>query len=710
MIRVERSPEPDDLQIEALDVERAWTAQYFLSTPSSRLQQTFEFSLLFLNRVILPALRNQFRNKCAFCESHLSASRGEVDHYRPKSQALGASGDESPDHYWWLAYEWSNLYLVCEECNRLKGNRFPVGAQRVVPETYEFDELDREEPLLLDPCRDEVEQHLGYTPAGMMLGLTDRGRATIDILGLNRIALVEQRSQALQAGLKSLPRQMGEEDAAWLVADDQEYAGILRYFMSRLLAEDSSGAIQKPPTKKSLVVDETAVQDQTSHMETVDVYSITDESAPGKASYYAKTRYIERIQIRNFKIIDALDLIISPNSGAGAPWLMLLGENGAGKSTLLQALALTLLTERDREQLIRDEHLDARNYLRHGASDGHIRIQLTGDHKPLEIRFSMKSASFESLSDSKVLSLAYGATRLPPRAEHPANPATPFSKAGNLFNPFRPLIDSGRWLSSLPETQFQQVASGLRKVILLDEDEMLEVKRGVAEPGVVIRVQGHETSIRELSDGYQSVFGLVADIMSVMLHRWGSLESAEGIVLIDELGAHLHPQWKLRIVELLRAQLPRVQIVATTHDPLCLWGLGKGEIAVLSAGYDGDFEIATSGLPDASAMSVQDLLTSTFFGLRSTVSPDVSDRIDRYYRLLTVADPNPEQEVEMANTRKLLASSGFLGNSSREKLLYQSLDRVIADRQAEIAATPEEVKDAAAALSAELWNELEASP
>lgn len=50
----------------------------------------------------------------------------EVQHFRPKIKAMGLDGVVSNTHYWWLAYEWSNMYLSCQLCKSLKATRFPI--------------------------------------------------------------------------------------------------------------------------------------------------------------------------------------------------------------------------------------------------------------------------------------------------------------------------------------------------------------------------------------------------------------------------------------------------------------------------------------------------------------------------------------------------------------------------------------------------------
>jgi hypothetical protein len=62
-----------------------------------------------------------FWGKCAYCESKLSNGLGETDHFRPTASAVRLRKDFSPDHYWWLAYEWDNLLSACEMCSRTKG-------------------------------------------------------------------------------------------------------------------------------------------------------------------------------------------------------------------------------------------------------------------------------------------------------------------------------------------------------------------------------------------------------------------------------------------------------------------------------------------------------------------------------------------------------------------------------------------------------------
>ena len=65
-------------------------------------------------------LLDLFHQKCAYCESRIGPENlFDVEHHRPKLGALNLDGKVAPDHYWWLASEWTNLFpitsLICAD-------------------------------------------------------------------------------------------------------------------------------------------------------------------------------------------------------------------------------------------------------------------------------------------------------------------------------------------------------------------------------------------------------------------------------------------------------------------------------------------------------------------------------------------------------------------------------------------------------------------
>jgi uncharacterized protein (TIGR02646 family) len=138
-------------------------------------------------------------SKCCFCESKIGAD-GDVEHYRPKAGWRQAAGDPlvTPGYYW-LAYDWDNLFLCCPACNqRFKGNLFPL-LDPAARATMHADDIAREEPLFLHPAERDPEEYIGFR-AEVPYPIDDNphGQATIDALGLAREILNERRRDRLK--------------------------------------------------------------------------------------------------------------------------------------------------------------------------------------------------------------------------------------------------------------------------------------------------------------------------------------------------------------------------------------------------------------------------------------------------------------------------------------------------------------------------------
>ncbi|HYR30267.1 MAG TPA: AAA family ATPase, partial [Thermoanaerobaculia bacterium] len=159
-----------------------------------------------------------------------------------------------------------------------------------------------------------------------------------------------------------------------------------------------------------------------------------------------------------------------------------------------------------------------------------------------------------------------------------------------------------------------------------------------------------------------------------------------------------------QIVGALRRALPAMQFLATTHDPLCLRGLGNGEVAVLRRADDGQV-ISVTGLPSPADFRVDQLLTSDFFGLNSTVDPDVEAIFDEYYALLALKAPTPEQEARLTELRKELDGRRHLGTTLRENLMYEAVDRLVAQHRVAPTVPLAELQQQAVLEVAKIWNE-----
>jgi hypothetical protein len=186
-------------------------------------------------------LEGLFRGKCAYCESaYATTAPVDIEHFRPKGAVEG-----EPDHpgYWWLAASWSNLLPSCIDCNRRRKQRtppdsaslvalrafmdvgkgtvalagkkdcFPIAGMRAKTEACS---LADEQPLLINPCEDKPEEHLTFQVGGEhpiaivrpAVVASDnvaaspvssrKGAVSIQIYGLNRLALVQERTKLLR--------------------------------------------------------------------------------------------------------------------------------------------------------------------------------------------------------------------------------------------------------------------------------------------------------------------------------------------------------------------------------------------------------------------------------------------------------------------------------------------------------------------------------
>ena len=84
---------------------------------------------------------------------------------------------------------------------------------------------------------------------------------------------------------------------------------------------------------------------------------------------------------------------------------------------------------------------------------------------------------------------------------------------------------------------------------------------------------GAGLNVAQLSQGEKSLMALIGDIarrLAVMNPELEDPLKGDGIVLIDEVDMHLHPQWQRSLIEQLTTTFPNCQFVLTTHSPLVI--------------------------------------------------------------------------------------------------------------------------------------------
>jgi uncharacterized protein (TIGR02646 family) len=133
-------------------------------------------------REVRKCLDKLFYGKCAYCEWKPTRSFWDVEHFRPKSRV-----HENDHHkgYYWLAYNWNNLYLSCHFCNRsLKDEKSTLGKSDHFPledennRSYTPDSpIINEQYLLIDPCSDNPEKYLEFNITGEPIAIDNNKKA-----------------------------------------------------------------------------------------------------------------------------------------------------------------------------------------------------------------------------------------------------------------------------------------------------------------------------------------------------------------------------------------------------------------------------------------------------------------------------------------------------------------------------------------------------
>jgi uncharacterized protein (TIGR02646 family) len=181
-------------------------------------KKVFEFTK-YNETDVKEALHRIFHEKCAYCESKITYSANlDVEHYRPKGRVQQDRQDTRGLHgYYWLAWDWNNLFPACPKCNRWFKHKMPDKSEETLGKKNEFpladdskrvthhddhDKLERETPLLLHPCEDEPAVHLEFTdegvvrPARLAGGMPSQiGETSIKVYALHRPSLTIERSK-----------------------------------------------------------------------------------------------------------------------------------------------------------------------------------------------------------------------------------------------------------------------------------------------------------------------------------------------------------------------------------------------------------------------------------------------------------------------------------------------------------------------------------
>lgn len=345
--------------------------------------------------------------------------------------------------------------------------------------------------------------------------------------------------------------------------------------------------------------------------------------------------HVKRITVENLRSIRRLNLDLGQGDLSG--WHVVLGDNGAGKSTFVRSLALALMGQPN-AQAARQSWSD---WISIDSPNGYVEVEL--QKHAVDQQLETSTATEGSTTAKVILSIGHSGNG---ENRHQAS-VRMFSAPDDMkaiweggegwfsasFGPFRRFTGSDpamdklylshprlaphlsafgenvalgeclRWLKQLQiknlegneEAKFIQkkVISFINGANLLPHGAHID--KVTSEQVLIVDGVGSQLSVEEMSDGYKSILSLVFELMRLMFSTFNTEKALEGIdveagtvalpgvVAIDEIDAHLHPQWQQNIGDWFVKHFPQTQFFVTTHSPIICRSARRGSVWLLPA-------------------------------------------------------------------------------------------------------------------------------
>lgn len=504
--------------------------------------------------------------------------------------------------------------------------------------------------------------HLHYAEVGYIKGDTPEAQAFIDKNGLNTGALKEfwEAYDELFAALQTLrlyiftPAYIFERTFHWfipqlnfflneralaaklfslaLLKNEEHQAQIVEFLTDDLEKLISSQQNRYTYTRVAQEAHRAMIQSiiKIKDAEIADtdfIKAIWDSIESKNKIATVQDHQIKELQINNYFCIKDLNF-----GNIASNEVYILGRNGDGKTLILQAIVFALRYAA----------------ITLSADKGVVGKLLEYLDKNPELVAIAKTLNGEILSAKSLTDIfslyAYGAHR----HQHTASPndddydsigfLTLFENNRKLFSPNRWLLDTrAKELEAKESGQevamTSKVAKSLLESLLNDEEEDQAIKieiDGIKQEVYYTERNAARVGFDQLSSGYQSVMVWVADLVARMSEAQPyakSLRDFEAIVLVDEVGLHLHPTWEYTIMRKLRRHFPKIQFIVTTHSPVLLMGASPDAIIYKIQKEEGQTQIVgTIKQEQLSKMMANQIITSPLFGLDRTAPPNFDSK------------------------------------------------------------------------------------
>ena len=185
---------------------------------------------------------------------------------------------------------------------------------------------------------------------------------------------------------------------------------------------------------------------------------------------------------------------------------------------------------------------------------------------------------------------------------------------------------------------------------------------------ILLNTPNGEIYFEYLSSGYKSCMAVLIGLIKEVEFRYKNpskfIKDFGGIVFIDEIDLHLHPEWQAKIYEALKIILPNAQVFTSTHSPHIIQVANAKEIIPLT--LDEINEVKLNPIINqeygCQGWTVEEILTDVM-GMTETRTSTYLDAISNFN---TAID---NEDYETANAQFLILDAMLHPENSLKKIL-----------------------------------------
>lgn len=137
---------------------------------------------------------------------------------------------------------------------------------------------------------------------------------------------------------------------------------------------------------------------------------------------------------------------------------------------------------------------------------------------------------------------------------------------------------------------------------------------------------------RKLASGTRSIIAMFGDMIMRLFEQQPKVEDVadfNGIVIIDEIDIHLHPNLQKLLIEQLQATFPYIQFIVSTHSPIPILGGGPGsKIYKIERSLEDGVNIIEIEIDNVISLNPNIILTSPIFGMSDIISKNLPNTMD----------------------------------------------------------------------------------